>query len=85
MPLVGRHKCLILQNFLKKLTGETVIKNPTKAAHRYKFSSTENGLLGARMMPARTRSITVKTTVRSGISRSGGWWRQCCRPLSAGG
>jgi hypothetical protein len=48
ISVVGRGKCLTHQRFLKKLTGETVIKFPTKAARRYKFSARENGFREAR-------------------------------------
>ena len=63
MPLVGRRKCLTHQRFLKKLTGEPVIKFPTKAARCYKFKSRQNGVLVAQMMPAQVRSISVKTAL----------------------
>jgi hypothetical protein len=46
---------LIHRRFLEKLTGETVIKFPAKAARCYKFSPRENRRREARMMPASPR------------------------------
>lgn len=63
MSLVKRRKCLIHQSSFKKLTGERVIKFPTRAARCYKFKSRQTGVLVARMMPAQARSISVRTAL----------------------
>jgi hypothetical protein len=48
MSLVKRGKYLTHQSFVKKLTYETAIKFPTKAARRYKFLSRETAYLKPR-------------------------------------
>ena len=84
MSPLGRCKCLTHRIFLKKLTGETAIKFPTKAARCYKFSLRENGLPEAQMMPAMVRLNSVKTALRLGRF-SGRYAYECCRSVRAGG
>jgi hypothetical protein len=72
---MARCKCLIHGDFLENLTGETVIKFPTKAARCYKFSPRENGVRDAKMMPATGRMDFVNKAMRSqrlGSPRLGG-------------
>jgi hypothetical protein len=66
MSRLGRCNCLTHLRFLKKLTGETDIKFPTKAARCYKLSLRENGLPEGQMMPAMVRLNSAKTALRLG-------------------
>jgi hypothetical protein len=83
MRLFGRYKCLTHQSFLKKLTGETAIKSPTKEARCFKFSLRENGLPEAQMMPAMVRLNSVKAALRLGRF-SGRYACECRRSVRAG-
>jgi hypothetical protein len=49
---VGVRKRLIDWRAPEKVPGDMVIKFPTKAARRYKFSTRGNGFREAQMMPA---------------------------------
>lgn len=68
MSLIGRFKCSTHQGFLKKLTGETAIEFPTKAARSYKFSWRQNGSLHAWMMPAQVRNFGARAPVCRGAA-----------------
>jgi hypothetical protein len=62
MSPVRRFKCLTHQNFHKKLPGET--------ARIFKFLVRQNGLLEARMMPARVQNFGARAQACGAASAS---------------
>lgn len=72
------------RSYIEKLTGETALEAPRKAAHGCKFAQLENGTLDVQMMPAMVGLNSVKTAPplrRSIGSRA----RESCRSARASG
>lgn len=72
------------RRFIEKLTGQTALETPRKAAPCCKFAQLEHDTLDLQMMPARVGLNSVKTALR--LSRTiGSHARESCRSAPASG